>query len=130
MIDLCVYLKKKYKIKKKYFVGHSDIAPHRKIDPGEKFPWERLANKGLGIWHSLESHNLRENRKFKIKSKKDKINFIKNLKKIGYDVRSCDDKSIFLSITKAFQRHYRKELINGYLDRECFLIAKNLAKKV
>ena len=130
LISLCVYLKKKYKIRKKYFVGHSDIAPHRKIDPGEKFPWEKLSNKGLGIWHCLKSHNLKKNRKVKIKSKKDKINFIKSLKKVGYDVRSHNKKSVFFGITKAFQRHYRKELINGNLDRECFLIAKNLAKKV
>ena len=40
LINLCKKLKKKYKIKNKFILGHSDIAPLRKIDPGEKFPWE------------------------------------------------------------------------------------------
>ena len=40
LIKICKSLVKKYKIKKKYIVGHSDIAPLRKNDPGEKFPWE------------------------------------------------------------------------------------------
>ena len=38
-------------IKKKNIIGHSDIAPLRKIDPGEKFPWKQLAKKNIGIWH-------------------------------------------------------------------------------
>ena len=44
LIKLCSKLKKKYKIHKENFLGHSDIAPNRKIDPGEKFPWKRLSN--------------------------------------------------------------------------------------
>ena len=49
-VKICKSLIKKYKIKKQYIVGHSDIAPLRKIDPGEKFPWKELANKKIGIW--------------------------------------------------------------------------------
>ena len=40
LIKLCKNLKKKYLIKKENFLGHSDVAPLRKIDPGEKFPWK------------------------------------------------------------------------------------------
>ena len=47
-------LAKKYNIKKKHFLGHSDIAPSKKKDPGEKFPWELLSKYNIGIWHSLE----------------------------------------------------------------------------
>ena len=43
LIKLCKFLKKKYNIKPVNFLGHSDIAPLRKIDPGEKFPWQRLS---------------------------------------------------------------------------------------
>ena len=43
LIKLCSKLKKKYKIHKENFLGHSDIAPYRKIDPGEKFPWKKLS---------------------------------------------------------------------------------------
>ncbi len=45
VIELSTYLKKKYKIKNNNFLGHSDISPDRKIDPGEKFPWEKLHKK-------------------------------------------------------------------------------------
>ena len=43
--------KKKYKIKNENFLGHSDIAPLRKLDPGEKFPWKKLSNFGIGTWY-------------------------------------------------------------------------------
>ena len=51
LIILCKNLKKKYSIKKENFLGHSDIAPLRKIDPGEKFPWKKLSKYNLGKWY-------------------------------------------------------------------------------
>ena len=45
LIEICKKLIKKYKIKKTNIIGHSDVAPLRKIDPGEKFPWKKLAKK-------------------------------------------------------------------------------------
>ena len=42
---------KKYKISKENILGHSDIAPSRKKDPGERFPWQYLSKQGVGIWH-------------------------------------------------------------------------------
>ena len=47
LADLLKFLKKKYKIKKKYVLGHSHIAPKRKIDPGPMFPWNFLHKRGL-----------------------------------------------------------------------------------
>ena len=129
LIKICKSLIKKYKIKKKNVVGHSDIAPLRKIDPGEKFPWKQLADDRIGIWHHCKPSLLRKYRNIKILEKKDKIKFIKNLNKIGYCF-SNKKKSFFIKIVEAFQRHYRKELINGLLDKECLTIAQNLAKKL
>ena len=120
---------KKYKIKKKNVVGHSDIAPLRKIDPGEKFPWKQLAKSKIGIWHSSKPSLLRKYRNIKILEKKDKIKFIKNLNKIGYCMK-FNNRPFLKKIIKAFQRHYRKELINGILDKECLYIANNLSKKL
>ena len=60
----------------------------------------------------------------------DKKNFIKNLKKIGYNINLNSDQTTFFKTTKAFQMHFRKELINGLLDQECLKIANNLAKKL
>ena len=84
LIKICKSLIKKYKIKKRNIVGHSDIAPLRKIDPGEKFPWKKLADDRIGIWHHCKPSLLRKYRNIKILEKKDKIKFIKNLNKIGY----------------------------------------------
>ena len=126
LIKICKILIKKYKIKKKNIVGHSDIAPMRKIDPGEKFPWKKLKNNKIGIWHSYETKYLEKFRGVKI-SNKSKIQFAKKLKKIGYCF-SKRKKADFLKITKAFQRHYRQELINGIIDMECLIIAKKLSK--
>ena len=129
LIKLLQILIKKYKIKKRNIVGHSDIAPLRKIDPGEKFPWKQLADNRIGIWHRCKPNLLRKYRNIKIFEKKDKIKFIKNLNKIGYCFST--KKKYFLTKTlKAFQRHYRQELINGYADKECLIIAQNLSKNL
>ena len=129
LIKVCKILIKKYKIKKKNVVGHSDIAPLRKNDPGEKFPWKHLAYKKIGIWHSLKPDYLKKFRKIKIEKSKDIKNFFNDLSKIGYFTKFKN--KLFLKKTiKAFQRHYRKELINGAMDKECLLIANNLSKKL
>ena len=129
LIKICKNLIKKYRIKKQNVIGHSDVAPLRKIDPGEKFPWKQLASKNIGIWHGQKQNLLQRFRRTKIFKKSDKKNFSKNLKKIGYCF-SEDNKLIFKKTLKAFQRHHRKELINGLLDRECLIIAQNLAKRL
>ena len=129
LIKICKILIKKYKIKKRNVVGHSDIAPLRKIDPGEKFPWKQLAYNNIGIWHRCKSSLLRKYRNIKISKKRDKIKFIKNLNKIGYCV-SNKKKPFLTKILKAFQRHYRQELINGHADKECLIIAQKLSKKL
>jgi len=114
---------KKYKIKSSNILGHSDIAPFRKKDPGEKFPWKYLAKLGVGKWHSLSNKTLKKNRMKKIHINEEKI-FYKNLFKIGYSKKVLNKKTL----VSAFQRRYRQDLINGKIDQECLLISKNLAK--
>ena len=115
------YLVKKYKINKKNILGHSDIAPNRKKDPGEKFPWKYLAKNNLASWHSMNEKIIKKYRKEKISSKDESI-FIKNLYKFGYS--RCFKKDI----VKAFQRKFRQDLIDGKIDKECLIISKNLLK--
>ena len=130
ILKLSRFLIKKYKIKSKNFLGHSDISPNRKIDPGEKFPWRYLSRKKIGIWHSLSDQKLLRQREVNIcNSKKNK--FIKNLYEIGYAKKNLKSKKNYFKILSlAFQRRYRQELINGVIDKECLSISENLLKKL
>ena len=116
-------LTNKYKIKNCNILGHSDIAPDRKKDPGEKFPWKDLANKNLCIWHNLKENKLKIFRNKKINSREETI-FYNNLYKFGYP--KINKNKLFL--IKAFQRRFRQSLINGKIDKECFIISKSLTK--
>jgi len=116
-------LTNKYKIKNCNILGHSDIAPDRKKDPGEKFPWKDLANKNLSIWHNLKENKIKILRNQKINSREETI-FYNNLYKFGYP--KINKNKLFL--IKAFQRRFRQSLINGKIDKECFIISKSLTK--
>ena len=118
---LLKYLIKKYKIKLNNILGHSDIAPNRKKDPGEKFPWRDLSKDNLCQWHKLDEKKIKELRYQKIDNLKKDV-FFKNLYKIGY---SKYEKKYLI---KAFQRRFRQGLINGKVDEECLLISKSLVK--
>ena len=83
LIKLLKYLQKKYNVKNQNILGHSDIAPDRKKDPGEKFPWRKLADKNLCKWHNLSSAKIKKKRNIKVSLFEKKI-FFRNLKKIGY----------------------------------------------
>ena len=126
LAKLCIKLKKKYKIKDRFVLGHSDIAPLRKIDPGEKFPWSELKKRKIGIRYSSSKKNLLPNN-FNIKAAR-KF-FFKNLYEIGYRYfnknRSLKTDKL---VIKSFQRRFRQRKINGKIDLECLKISANLAK--
>ena len=128
LLRLLRYLKKKYQINKKNILGHSDIAPNRKKDPGEKFPWKILAKKQLCHWHNLNETKLERFRNIKLSISEQRI-FIKNLYNIGYvKIARLNINRGEKYLIEAFQRKFRQALVNGKLDKECFLIAKNLVK--
>jgi len=127
IVKLSKYLIRKYKIKHTNVVGHSDIAPDRKKDPGEKFPWKYLSKNKIGIWHNLNLKKLEKERKLKI-SNSEKNKFFNNLFKIGYSKKIIGNLSNSNKLTIAFQRRYRQDLINGKIDKECLLISENLVK--
>ena len=118
LINLCKNLKKKYSIKKENILGHSDIAPLRKIDPGEKFPWELLSIYNLGKWYKKTQLNISANKK------QIETLFFKNLKKMGYRYfsisrRNHNDKKII----KSFQQHYLPNNITGKIDEKTYKIS-------
>ena len=123
LAKLSSFLIKKYKINKKNILGHSDISPLRKKDPGEKFPWEYLAKRNVGYWHNIKKNALIKLR-YKKCSKIFEKQFFNNLFKIGYSkiYKRQNEKLVI----KAFQRRYRPKLVNGVIDHECLKISKNL----
>ena len=128
LVSLIKYLKKKFNIDKKNILGHSDIAPDRKKDPGEKFSWSFLAKNNIINWHNLDLSKLKRLRKNRVNIKSEQ-KFIKNLYKIGYcKISSLNKKRSNKILTTAFQRRYRNQLINGKIDQECFLISENILK--
>ena len=87
----------KYNIRPEMIVGHSDIAPLRKADPGRAFPWERLANAGIGLWYQLSNAE-------KIPS--DDLEEL--LRLIGYDTRT--PQTVYAS-AYAFCRRFAPQFI-------------------
>jgi len=126
LLILCNKLKKKLKIKDNNILGHSDIAPLRKLDPGEKFPWEKF-----GLTKKLskikKSKFLEKRLQKKIREKL----FFSNLFKIGYryfkkEKRSITDKLVI----KAFQRRFLQKNVTGNLDQKTFEISHFLANQL
>lgn len=104
LLPLVAKIKDRHNIGRGDVVGHSDIAPTRKQDPGELFPWARLAKLRLALprpTRGLMDPGWTEG------------GFLLALERFGYDV---SDK---LAATVAFQRRFRPELIDGEIDMEC-----------
>ena len=121
IIKLSKNLKKKYKIKKENILGHSDIAPLRKKDPGEKFPWKLLNKKKICLWHNLSEKNCKKLRGIKLNNSD---NFFQLLFKFGY--KYTNDKNEKIKIYKNFQRRFRPQLISSIVDQETYVILKSL----
>jgi N-acetylmuramoyl-L-alanine amidase len=117
-----------YKINIKNVLGHSDIAPERKKDPGEKFPWKKLAKSKLVKWHNLDEKKLKKFRLKNLNLVEEKL-FINNLIKIGYKSnKMTQSNNINKNLFKTFQRRFRQSLINGKPDKECLIISEDLLK--
>jgi len=123
LIKLCTKLKKKYLIKKENFLGHSDIAPLRKADPGEKFPWKKLSKSKIGKWYA------KFNNKIEVNPKKMEALFFKNLQKFGFRYFTTNKKNFNdVMIVKAFQRHYLPNYITGKIDQKTYKISHFLIR--
>ena len=121
IIKLTKTLKKKYKIKKENILGHSDIAPLRKKDPGEKFPWKLLGKKKICLWHNLSKKKCKKLRKKKLNNTNE---FYKLLFNFGY--KSTNNLNKKAKIYKNFQRRFRPEFISSIVDKESNEILKSL----
>ena len=121
-------LLKKFKIDLNNILGHSDVAPDRKKDPGEKFPWKELAKIKLAKWHKLNEGKIKKYRLKKL-NKVQENQLLKNLYFLGYRNNKKIDSHLYKKyLITAFQRRFRQGLINGKSDQECLMISKNLSK--
>lgn len=115
LVDLATSIINRHNISAKQILGHSDIAPERKKDPGEFFPWDKLATQSIGYWPTVEKINT-----LPIGSE-DSIRM--NLSLIGYD-----PKASFSATVTAFQRHFRPAKVDGIVDMETAQLVAACAK--
>ncbi|MDJ0895843.1 MAG: N-acetylmuramoyl-L-alanine amidase [Alphaproteobacteria bacterium] len=94
-------------------LGHSDVAPDRKIDPGDLFPWQRLAAEGVGLWPDAPVAD----------APKDPAWLRTALGRYGYDPKAD-------TLISAFQRHFRADRVDGVADPETAGLALRLLQLV
>ncbi|MCX5592164.1 N-acetylmuramoyl-L-alanine amidase [Alcaligenes endophyticus] len=107
-------------------IGHSDIAPQRKVDPGPLFPWAILADAGLGRWYDEEmAQSLKAHYKNEPLPSASTIQQL--LAQAGYEVTNSGQfDSATQNVIRAFQMHYRPALYDGVMDAETFAILLSL----
>lgn len=109
-------------------LAHSDVAPERKIDPGEKFDWAWLAREGLGVWVKpspvkRDDAGLGVGARDAIVSETQRL-----LTAYGYGCPTTGEIDLKTSkVLRAFQLHFRQARADGRLDRSTYLTAKRLA---
>lgn len=114
VLRLCLDIKARYGLLSQAFLGHSDIAPLRKTDPGEYFDWPMLAQHGVGLWPEKKNTAiLDEHTAFQL------------LEKIGYQPATNHEEKN--AVIRAFQRRYRPALLSGMMDDETRVLIANLA---
>jgi len=148
LLQLLKVLKEKYTIPDANFIGHSDIAPSRKVDPNPNFPWKKLAEEGYGLWYDevvampetindsliselpvVEVGMIPEDENEIIAKTETTDGFTMEvspeiaLRIIGYDTSDLD------SAIKAFKLHFIQKDINAVLSDEELKILDNLYKK-
>ena len=126
LIFLLKKLIKKYKIRIENVLGHSDIAPYRKIDPGKNFPWEILENRKISyglqfINRSNIDRNLIDKifHKNKLNSIKKKILFMLNF--IGYDISLAKKNRVYFNqLIDAYSNHFKIYKNHYYNKKKIF----------
>jgi N-acetylmuramoyl-L-alanine amidase len=114
VVRLCRDVISRHGIPARHVLAHSDVAPGRKIDPGEKFDWRRMHEEGVGVW--VPAPEIDE----VMLDREDLMEFLQLLSAFGYQVEGTtinDEKT--RKVVDAFQRHFRSQLVNGLADRCC-----------
>lgn len=130
LIPLCNAILSRHSIPARNVVGHSDIAPARKLDPGELFPWERLAGEGIGLWPVAEAAargaSLRTGDIGEAVEEMQRM-----LAAYGYSVQTDGVFDAYTeAVVSAFQRHFRPARVDGVWDGESAHLLRHLLAMV
>ena len=125
---LCRDIIARHGIRPERVLAHSDVAPTRKKDPGETFPWARLAKRGIGHWVSPEPVNQADPGIARDAAGPLVAEVQSRLAAYGYGIEAtgvCDAKTEF--VVTAFQRHFRPERVDGRIDQSTITTLERLA---
>lgn len=130
LIELCQGILKRHPIPARYVLAHSDIAPERKIDPGELFDWRQLAQAGIGLYPSIPVQDQRGI--FEIGMRKDGIKHMqRQLQQFGYAITPDGYFGVNTAyVVEAFQRHYIQTRLDGVWDATCQTMLDALLQSV
>ncbi|MFA7415850.1 MAG: N-acetylmuramoyl-L-alanine amidase [Rhizobium sp.] len=116
VIELCRDCGARYGIAPERVLGHSDVAPVRKVDPGENFPWGRLNAAGVGHW--VEPVAITGGRFFQRGDCGQPVEALQSMLSLyGYNIEITGEYSEYTEgVVAAFQRHFRPERVDGVAD--------------
>ena len=124
--SLCLDVLSRHAIPPHRVLAHSDIAPGRKQDPGEKFDWARLAQAGIGLW--VEPAPLSDDAGLGLGDESEAVTaFQRSLQDYGYGVEVTSTYGKGLEkVVEAFQMHFRPERVDGRADQSTQTTLKRL----
>jgi N-acetylmuramoyl-L-alanine amidase len=128
VISLCLDIAKRWSIVPERILAHSDIAPSRKQDPGEHFPWQTLHEAGVGHWVSATP--VSDGRFFSLGDQGQPIEALQTMLVLygyGLDVSGVFD-ACTQAVVTAFQRHFRPERVDGVADSSTITTLHHLLK--
>ncbi len=112
LLQLLDRLKKAYNIPAANFIGHADIAPGRKVDPNKYFPWQKLAEKGFGIWYDTTGIQVPAD-----------FDAMQTLRLIGYDIKNPE------AAIQSFKLHFVQNDSTKVINEDDKKILVDLEKK-
>ena len=108
LITLIQDIRRRWRVSDSRILGHSDVAPLRKQDPGELFPWDQLAAAGIGLWPGEDDWRSHPH-----------TAPLSALAAFGYGWLAEGNAETTAAVVRAFQRHFRPRRIDGRWDEEC-----------
>jgi len=118
----------RHQIPKSRVLAHSDVAPLRKQDPGERFPWARLARSGIGLWPQGDARPVAGGEALRSGMAGEAVSSLQQaLAAYGYGIgASAHYDALTVAVVTAFQRHFRQRLVDGIADAECQRLMERL----